>query len=158
MVPKTPPTMSTDTDPQVVHLQTTSATGEKIDISPVSDHLERSRTGSDQSGNLVYQEEDKEPEIHLRTWVALGCMCLLLCVQSISLQGPPAVVSVLIAGCFATAILLTTAVSSYHSLAGTLITLPLKPGFLTLCLWSKQCLDLSFLRRPIRSKLASPLW
>lgn len=42
--------------------------------------------------NLVY-DGDEEPEIHMRTWVALAAMFLLNLVQVFALQGPPAVVS-----------------------------------------------------------------
>ena len=41
--------------------------------------------------NLVYDGE-VEPEIHLRTWIALGAMFFLNFVQVFALQGPPAVV------------------------------------------------------------------
>lgn len=44
-----------------------------------------------QDGNLVY-DGDEEPEIHMRTWIALAAMFLLNYVQVIALQGPPAVV------------------------------------------------------------------
>lgn len=42
--------------------------------------------------NLVYDEEE-EPELHARTFVAFGAMCLLNLVQIVALLGPPAVVS-----------------------------------------------------------------
>ncbi|KAK5095834.1 hypothetical protein LTS08_007971 [Lithohypha guttulata] len=45
-----------------------------------------------QDGNLVY-DGDEEPEIHMRTWIALAAMFLLNYVQVIALQGPPAVLS-----------------------------------------------------------------
>lgn len=41
--------------------------------------------------NLVYNGEE-EPEIHMRTWIAIGAMFLLNMVQVFALQGPPAVV------------------------------------------------------------------
>lgn len=28
-------------------------------------------------GNLVYDDQDQEPEIHVRTWVAVMAMCVL---------------------------------------------------------------------------------
>lgn len=43
--------------------------------------------------NPVYDEVDEEPEIHMRTWIALASMFLLNLVQVFALQGPPAVVS-----------------------------------------------------------------
>ena len=41
--------------------------------------------------NPVYDEEDVEPEIHIRTWVAVAAMLFLNFVQVIALQGPPVV-------------------------------------------------------------------
>lgn len=45
------------------------------------------------SGNLVYDNVDEEPVIHLRTWIALASMFLMNFVQTFALQGPPSVVS-----------------------------------------------------------------
>ena len=45
------------------------------------------------SQNLVYDAVDEEPQIHLRTWIALASMFLMNFVQTFALQGPPAVVS-----------------------------------------------------------------
>lgn len=42
--------------------------------------------------DLVYDNDDEEPELHLRTYVALATMFLLNLVQVFALQGPPAVV------------------------------------------------------------------
>ncbi|KAE9376328.1 putative siderophore iron transporter [Stipitochalara longipes BDJ] len=41
--------------------------------------------------NLVYNDDEEEPEIHARTWIALAAMFLLNFVQVVALQGPPAV-------------------------------------------------------------------
>lgn len=46
-----------------------------------------------QAVNLVYDAVDEEPEICMRTWIALAAMFLLNYVQVVALQGPPAVVS-----------------------------------------------------------------
>lgn len=43
--------------------------------------------------NLVYSDVDTEPEIHLRTYIAVAAMLFLNYVQVIALQGPPVVVS-----------------------------------------------------------------
>jgi len=53
-------------------------------------HVEKTVTDE---GNPVYDAADEEPEIHLRTWIALAAMFLLNLVQVFALQGPPAVVS-----------------------------------------------------------------
>ena len=54
------------------------------------EHLENAVTLDD---NLVYNAVDEEPEIHMRTWIALAAMFLLNLVQVFALQGPPAVVN-----------------------------------------------------------------
>ena len=45
------------------------------------------------NNNLKYENDDEEPELHARTWIALAAMFLLNMVQLVALQGPPAVVS-----------------------------------------------------------------
>ncbi|OQV11091.1 hypothetical protein CLAIMM_14988 [Cladophialophora immunda] len=47
---------------------------------------------SDQ-GNLIYDNNDEEPELHLRTYIALAAFFLLNFVQIVALQGPPSVLS-----------------------------------------------------------------
>lgn len=42
--------------------------------------------------NLEYNDDEEEPEIHARTYVAVAAMFLLNFVQVVALQGPPAVV------------------------------------------------------------------
>ena len=46
-----------------------------------------------QNANLVYDDDEEEPEIHARTYLALVAMFTLNLVQVFALQGPPAVVS-----------------------------------------------------------------
>lgn len=43
--------------------------------------------------NLVYDNDEEEPEIHATTYLALLAMFTLNLVQVLALQGPPAVVS-----------------------------------------------------------------
>lgn len=43
--------------------------------------------------NFEYNDDEEEPEIHARTYVALAAMIILNLVQVVALQGPPAVVS-----------------------------------------------------------------
>lgn len=52
-------------------------------------HIERVPTSDT---NLVYDDQDEEPELHARTYFALAAMFLLNLVQVFALQGPPAVV------------------------------------------------------------------
>ena len=58
-------------------------------------HVEHVVTSSDNvgSGNLVYDDNEEEPELHLRTYIALAAMLLLNLVQVLALMGPPSVVS-----------------------------------------------------------------
>ncbi|VUC36414.1 unnamed protein product [Clonostachys rosea] len=45
--------------------------------------------------NLVYDNADEEPVVHLRTWIALASMFLMNFVQTLALQGPPSVLSII---------------------------------------------------------------
>ena len=64
---------------------------EKRDLS-----MEKQIEDSDGSDhNLHYDEVDEEPELHMRTYVALFSMFMLNMVQVVALQGPPAVVRIL---------------------------------------------------------------
>ena len=67
---------------KVVHSETAEKTSE-------AQHMEKSVT----EDNLAYDDVEEEPEIHMRTWIALASMFLLNLVQVFALQGPPAVVS-----------------------------------------------------------------
>ena len=58
-------------------------------------HVEDAGSNDDQT-NLHYDEEDEEPELHARTYMALFAMFILNGVQVLALLGPPAVVSDLI--------------------------------------------------------------
>lgn len=58
-------------------------------VSAEANHVEETTT---EEGNLIYDGEE-EPEIHMRTWIALASMFVLNLVQVFALQGPPAVVS-----------------------------------------------------------------
>ena len=44
--------------------------------------------------DLVYDDVDHEPELHLRTWVALASIVVLNLVVTFSVLSPPAVVSI----------------------------------------------------------------
>lgn len=69
----------------------TPSMDEKQDFSMNEKHFENS---PEEAKNLSYNDDEEEPEIHMRTWVALGAMWLLNFVQVVALQGPPAVVSI----------------------------------------------------------------
>ncbi len=60
--------------------------------SSVSRH-ELERVALDDVGNVVYDIAEVEPEIHLRTYLAVASMILINFVQVFTLQGPPTVVS-----------------------------------------------------------------
>ena len=42
--------------------------------------------------DMEYTNDNEEPELHARTWVALAAMFVLNMVQVVALQGPPAMV------------------------------------------------------------------
>jgi hypothetical protein len=46
--------------------------------------------------DLVYDDNDEEPELHARTYIALIAMFILNMVQVVALQGPPAVVRMVV--------------------------------------------------------------
>jgi hypothetical protein len=73
-------------EPHSVHRPT------KDDNSTEEEQVERVAT-SDR--NLVYDDNDEEPELHARTYFALAAMFLLNLVQVLALQGPPAVVRII---------------------------------------------------------------
>lgn len=50
----------------------------------------------DVQGSLVYDDAEHEPELHIRTWIALAAMCLFNYVVVFALLSPPAVVSTFI--------------------------------------------------------------
>jgi hypothetical protein len=55
-------------------------------------HEHHENAPSPTAENLVYDDEDVEPELHLRTYVALAAMWLLNWIQVVALQGPPSMV------------------------------------------------------------------
>lgn len=60
---------------------------EKDDFETI--HTEETATCA---GNLIHDDDNQEPELHLRTYIALAAMFFLNVVQTIALQGPSAVV------------------------------------------------------------------
>lgn len=69
---------------------TEKTTARKDEIEDTSDVQNVEVSGMD--GDVVYLDEEEEPELHMRTYVALGAMFLLNYAMVIALQGPPAVV------------------------------------------------------------------
>lgn len=69
------------------HMSIGVSQGESFNIGDVE------KTTSLPTENLVYDNVDEEPVIHLRTWIALASMFVMNFVQTFALQGPPAVVS-----------------------------------------------------------------
>ena len=70
-------------------VQAHSPADEKVSAFADEKHVERVVTSD---ANLVYDDNDEEPELHARTYFALAAMFLLNLVQVLALQGPPAVV------------------------------------------------------------------
>ena len=72
---------------QASHADPTFEMGEK----QAAQHVEG--ISPDQSeANLTYEDDDEEPELHARTYIAIVAMLMLNMVQVFGLQGPPAVV------------------------------------------------------------------
>lgn len=75
--------------PEASDLATTEeAKGTPIDHKTAENHVEYATPTS----SLNYDDDEREPELHARTYVALFAMFLLNMVQVLALQGPPAVV------------------------------------------------------------------
>ena len=62
------------------------------------ERLERKEQGTDTPNAQVFTEEN-EPELHIKTWLALAAMAVLQYVSLLALVGPPAVVSATRASC-----------------------------------------------------------
>ena len=75
----------------------TSAAAQTVEAAPHQDEkdarAERHVEQATREENLVYDYLDEEPELHLRTYIALLAMFLQNLVQVFALQGAPAVVS-----------------------------------------------------------------
>lgn len=56
-------------------------------------HIEGEDSQTETLDNVVYTNDEEEPELHLPTWIALASIYLLLAGQGLAFQGPPAVVS-----------------------------------------------------------------
>ncbi len=105
-------------------------------------HLEHATTSP---GNLVYDDEEEEPELHARTYFALLAMFFLNLVQVFALQGPPAVVSHCLPSHEILSVLvgliwLTVGACSFPILEMILKILRAKPGSLMPCHWSRRSL------------------
>ncbi len=79
--------MDESTTKEPTHMPIAVSQGESFNIGDIE------RTTSPPTGNLVYDNVDEEPVIHLRTWIALASMFIMNFVQTFALQGPPSVVS-----------------------------------------------------------------
>lgn len=93
MATRTPTTHESLNETESADVIQMSNIEQKLDLSAQPTHVEDGNPDSSLPGNLVYVQEDEEPEIHIRTWVAYGSMLLLIYCQNMCLQGPPSVVS-----------------------------------------------------------------
>ncbi len=59
-------------------------------------HTEEAEQVTADTVDLVYDNADEEPELHARTYVAVAAIFILYLVQVMALQGPPAVVSLVL--------------------------------------------------------------
>ncbi|QDS73349.1 hypothetical protein FKW77_006804 [Venturia effusa] len=72
------------------------------DVQPIAEKGPANETSADEPeenhdssspGDLTYDNEDEEPELHARTYIALAAMFLLNFIQAFALTGPPTVLS-----------------------------------------------------------------
>ena len=56
-------------------------------------HLERTGTAGSTPDAQIFTD-DEEPELHMKTWLALAAMCILQYVTLLALVGPPTVVRI----------------------------------------------------------------
>lgn len=119
------------TEKHMLHADSNVATAE---------HLEGRGSHSESLGNIVYTNEEEEPELHLPTWIALGSIYLLLAGQGLAFQGPPAVVSDFFPRRQALKCSIANQIflQSSHSLELTSKTQTPRPGSPTRSLWYKQ--------------------
>lgn len=76
-------------DSEVIQVQSLP---KPVDKEKAENHVDHVDHVPEVEANLVYDDNDEEPELHLRTYFALAAMFLLNLVQTFALQGPPAVV------------------------------------------------------------------
>lgn len=121
------PEVSGNASPNPKPCNTSTAEDEKAE----EKHVESAATG----GNINYDDDENEPELHARTYVALAAMFLLNMVQVLALQGPPAAV------CGQQPVVLRLKLTgpscSLHSLHETLMLARRTYGFQTHCPWSR---------------------
>lgn len=78
---------------EIMDATSTSKTTETVTETPRQEDGLNEKSNSSSQVNLVYSDASQEPEIHLRTYIAVVAMLLLNYVQIIALQGPPLVAS-----------------------------------------------------------------
>jgi hypothetical protein len=44
--------------------------------------------------NIIYDYDDQEPAIHLKTWLAVAALCIQHFAQQFAIIGPPVIVSI----------------------------------------------------------------
>lgn len=65
---------------------------QKTDISSSNDVMHLENIDTNDNLNIHYDEVDEEPELHMRTYIAIAAVCVMNLVQTIAVQGPPAAV------------------------------------------------------------------
>ena len=125
-----------DTSPLPNSEKTSDSKDEIEDASDLQNAEINVETGTD--GDVVYLDEEEEPELHARTYIALAAMFLLNYAMVIALQAPPAVVRFFCSPFISTEGSLSP---SLPSLAEISMQPGVRLGFPTLCLLSKLCWD-----------------
>jgi MFS family permease len=86
--------MASDSKDVVVSSAHEENSGRKTDlITGIHDSSHEHEKHVSTTENLEYTDDEHEPEIHLRTWIALLALCTQSFCQLWSLLGPPSVVS-----------------------------------------------------------------
>lgn len=79
---------------RVITPQQSSTERKDQDIMAMQTSLEHQEYSKDvQLTNLEYTDDEHEPEIHFRTWLAVFAMCMLNYAALIAITGPPAMAS-----------------------------------------------------------------
>lgn len=108
--------------------------------------------------DLVYDDVDEEPELHMRTYIALASMFMLNLVQLVALQGPPSMVGANHTRNKKNRAVLTTAFHSSTTLETGLTRRKLRHGFPMLLHSYKQYWDRLSLLHPTPFKFERVSW
>lgn len=70
-----------------------SETLQKTDVSSSNDVMHLENIDTNDNLNIHYDDVDEEPELHMRTYIAIAAVCVMNLAQTVAVQGPPAAVT-----------------------------------------------------------------